>query len=256
MNIIIVKNYEEMSRKAAHLFVAQLLNKPDSVLGLATGSTPVGMYKELIRFYNEGMITFKYATAFNLDEYVGIEKEHPQSYWKFMQDNLFNEVDLPNDRQFIPSGTARNLEDEAHNYDRGIAKAGGIDLQVLGIGRNGHIGFNEPDLKFEARTHVVKLDEQTIQDNSRFFSNISEVPTLALSMGVKTIMQSRNIILLASGKEKGDAIQKMLSGNITPELPASVLQLHPNVTAIIDLEAASKLDIEALRDQYKIVTPK
>ncbi len=255
MNIIIVKDYEEMSRKAAHLFVAQLLNKPNSVLGLATGSTPMGLYKELIRFYNEGMISFKSATAFNLDEYVGLEKEHPQSYWRFMQENFFTKVDLPVTRQFIPSGVAEDIAAESYNYDKNITLKGGIDLQVLGIGRNGHIGFNEPDLKFEARTHVVKLDEQTIEDNARFFDDISMVPTLAISMGVKTIMQSRSIILLASGKEKGEAIKKMLSGNITPELPASVLQLHPSVTAIIDLAAASMLDIEALGDLYQISMP-
>ncbi|MDH8678711.1 glucosamine-6-phosphate deaminase [Fusibacter bizertensis] len=255
MNIIIVKDYEEMSRKAAHLFVAQILNKPNSVLGLATGSTPMGLYKELIRFFNEGMISFQSATAFNLDEYVGLEKEHPQSYWRFMQENFFTKVDLPVERQFIPSGVAEDIAAESYNYDKNITSKGGIDLQVLGIGRNGHIGFNEPDLKFEARTHVVKLDEQTIEDNARFFDDISMVPTLAISMGVKTIMQSRSIILLASGKEKGEAIKKMLSGNITPELPASVLQLHPSVTAIIDLAAASMLDIEALKDLYQISMP-
>lgn len=255
MNIIIVKNYEEMSRKAAHLFVAQILNKPSSVLGLATGSTPVGLYKELIKFYDEGMISFKQTVAFNLDEYIGLPKEHPQSYWRFMQDHFFKYIDMPSENQHIPAGTSDHAEEEALRYDRAIAAIGGIDLQVLGIGRNGHIGFNEPDLKFEARTHKVMLDEQTIIDNSRFFDSIDEVPKSAISMGVKTIMQSRGIVLLASGQEKGLAIKKMLSGNITPELPASVLQLHPNATAIIDLEAASQLDLELLRDQYQIMTP-
>ena len=255
MNIIIVKNYEEMSRKAAHLFVAQLLNKPTSVLGLATGSTPMGLYTELIKFYNEGMISFKQAVAFNLDEYIGLPKEHPQSYWRFMQDNFFKFVDMPVENQHIPSGTTELAGEEALRYDRAISAIGGIDLQVLGIGRNGHIGFNEPDLKFEARTHKVMLDDQTIEDNARFFESIDDVPKSAISMGVKTIMQSRCIVLLASGQEKGMAIKKMLSGNITPELPASVLQLHPNATAIIDLEAASYLDLDTLRDQYQIVTP-
>lgn len=244
MNLIIVKNYEEMSVKAAHLFVAQLINKPDSVLGLATGSTPVGIYEQLIKFYNEGIISFKSAKAFNLDEYVGIPKEHPQSYWNFMQSIFFSKVDLPESNQFIPSGMSIDPVLEASNYDKAIEKSGGIDLQVLGIGRNGHIGFNEPNLQFEARTHVVELDEQTIQDNSRFFEDVSEVPKTAISMGIKTIMQSKQIILLASGIEKSDAIHKMLHGSITPDLPASVLQLHPNVTAIIDREAASKLDLE------------
>lgn len=255
MNIIIVKDYEEMSRKAAHLFVAQLLNKPNSVLGLATGSTPLGLYKELIKFYQEGMITFEQVIAFNLDEYMGLKSSHEQSYAHFMEKNFFSHINLPLENRFIPSGVASDIDREAHEYDRKITHAGGIDLQVLGIGRNGHIGFNEPDLKFEARTHQVTLDEQTIQDNSRFFDSIEEVPKLAISMGVKTIMQSRGIVLLASGKEKGEAIKKMLSGNITPELPASVLQLHPNVTAIIDVEAASQLNLQELRDQYQISSP-
>lgn len=252
MNIIIVKNYEEMSIKAAHLFVAQLINKPDSVLGLATGSTPVGVYEQLIRFYKEGIISFKFAKAFNLDEYVGIPKNHPQSYWTFMQNTFFSKVDLPNANQFIPSGEVENSTIEAQNYDLAIEKAGGIDLQILGIGRNGHIGFNEPNLEFEARTHVVELDEQTILDNSRFFEDISSVPQTAISMGVKTIMQSKQIILLASGKEKSEAIHKMIYGSITPDLPASVLQLHPNVTVIIDLEAASKLDVDGIKKQYQM----
>lgn len=256
MNIIIVKNYEEMSKKAAHLFVAQLLNKPNSVLGLATGSTPMGLYKELIKFYNEGMISFKHTRAFNLDEYIGLPSNHPQSYRYFMATHFFEHVDMPLENQFIPSGVSNDSEFEALNYDRLITQVGGIDLQVLGIGRNGHIGFNEPDLKFEARTHVVKLDDQTLKDNARFFEHLEDVPHHAISMGVKTIMQSRGIVLLASGKEKSEAVQKMLSGNITPELPASVLQLHPNVTAIFDEDAASLLDVERLKEQYQIVTPR
>lgn len=250
MNLIVVNNYEEMSIKAAHLFVAQLLNKPNSILGLATGSTPIGVYQQLVKFHSEGIISFEFAKAFNLDEYVGIDKMHPQSYWKFMQDHFFSKVDMPETHQYIPSGMAVSPELEAENYDKTIRKAGGIDLQLLGIGRNGHIGFNEPNLKFEAKTHVVDLDEQTIVDNARFFEDISMVPQTAISMGIKTIMQSRQIILLASGKEKSDAIRKMLYGNITPDLPASVLQLHPNVTVIIDKGAASEIDIDAIRAEY------
>lgn len=250
MNIIIVNDYEEMSIKAAHLFVAQLLNKPNSILGLATGSTPIGVYEQLVKFYKEGIISFEFAKAFNLDEYVGIEKAHSQSYWNFMQTHFFSKVDLPEAHQFIPSGTAVDPNFEAENYDKAIRKAGGIDLQLLGIGRNGHIGFNEPNLKFEAKTHVVELDEQTIIDNARFFDDRSLVPKTAISMGIKTIMQSKQIILLASGNEKSDAIRKMLYGNITPDLPASVLQLHPNVTVIIDKEAASEIDIDEIRAEY------
>lgn len=243
MNIIVVKDYNEMSRKAAHLFVGQILQKPDSVLGLATGSTPVGLYKELIKFYKEGMIDFRSVMAFNLDEYLGLKPDHAQSYAKFMQDNLFEHINMQSEKYHIPSGTATDFEAECDRYEDLIAQAGGIDLQILGIGRNGHIGFNEPDIKFEAITHVVQLDEQTISDNARFFNNIEEVPKKAISMGIKTIMQSRGIILLASGQEKADAVAGMVSGKITPELPASVLQLHPNVTIIVDEAAASKINI-------------
>ena len=243
MNIIVVKNYNEMSRKAAHLFVGQILQKPDSVLGLATGSTPVGLYKELIKFYNEGMIDFRNVIAFNLDEYLGLQPDHTQSYAKFMKDNLFEHINLDSGNYHIPSGTATDFEAECDRYESLIAQAGGIDLQILGIGRNGHIGFNEPDIKFEAITHVVELDDQTISDNARFFDNIEAVPKKAISMGIKTIMQSRGIILLASGHEKAEAVAGMVSGKITPELPASVLQLHPNVTIIVDEAAASKIKI-------------
>jgi len=232
-----------MSRKAAHLFVGQILQKPDSVLGLATGSTPVGLYKELIKFYNEGMIDFRNVIAFNLDEYLGLQPDHTQSYAKFMKDNLFEHINLDSGNYHIPSGTATDFEAECDRYESLIAQAGGIDLQILGIGRNGHIGFNEPDIKFEAITHVVELDDQTISDNARFFDNIEAVPKKAISMGIKTIMQSRGIILLASGHEKAEAVAGMVSGKITPELPASVLQLHPNVTIIVDEAAASKIKI-------------
>lgn len=243
MNIIVVKDYNEMSRKAAHLFVGQILQKPDSVLGLATGSTPVGLYKELIKFYKEGMIDFDSVIAFNLDEYLNLDPTHEQSYARFMEENLLRHINMKEENHHIPSGTATDFEAECDRYEELINKAGGIDLQILGIGRNGHIGFNEPDIKFEAITHVVQLDEQTISDNARFFSTIDEVPKTAISMGIKTIMQSRGIILLASGKEKADAVAGMVSGKITPELPASVLQLHPNVTIIVDEAAASKINL-------------
>jgi len=241
MNIIVVKDYNDMSRKAAHLFVGQILQKPDSVLGLATGSTPVGLYTELIKFYKEGMISFESVTAFNLDEYLDLKSTHEQSYAYFMQEQLFKHINITTENYHIPSGTAGNYEAECERYETLIAEAGGIDLQILGIGRNGHIGFNEPDIKFEATTHIVQLDEQTINDNARFFDTIEDVPKKAISMGIKTIMQSRGIILLASGIEKADAVAGMVNGKITPELPASVLQLHPNVTIIVDEAAASKI---------------
>jgi len=241
VNIIIVKDYNDMSRKAAHLFVGQILQKPSSVLGLATGSTPVGLYTELIKFYREGMIDFVDVQAFNLDEYLELKPTHEQSYAFFMQKHLFKHINISPKNYHIPSGTANDFEAECDRYESLIAAAGGIDLQILGIGRNGHIGFNEPDIKFEATTHIVQLDDQTINDNARFFENIDAVPKIAISMGIKTIMQSRGIILLASGAEKADAVAGMVSGKITPELPASVLQLHPNVTIIVDEAAASKI---------------
>ncbi len=239
MNIIVVKDYLEMSRKAAHMVVGQILQKPETVLGLATGSSPIGMYDELVKFYKEGMISFKDVVTFNLDEYIGLEPSHEESYAYFMKKNFFGRIDIKEKNHHIPSGMAKDIEEECEKYDRMIAAAGGIDFQVLGIGRNGHIGFNEPDIKFEAMTHKIKLDEQTISDNARFFDSIDEVPRYAITMGVKTIMQSRGIILLATGAEKAQAVAGMVHGKITPELPASVLQLHPNVTVIVD-EAAAK----------------
>ncbi len=242
MNIIVVKDYKEMSRKAAHLFVGQILQKPDSVLGLATGSTPVGLYEELVKFYKEGMIDFEKVISFNLDEYIGLDPSHEQSYAYFMRKNLFDHINISDENWFVPSGTAEHINEECAQYEKMIAGAGGIDMQILGIGRNGHIGFNEPDIKFEATTHMVALDDQTISDNARFFETIDEVPKTAISMGIKTIMQSRCIILLASGEEKATAVAGMVNGKIIPELPASVLQLHPNVTVIVDEAAASKLN--------------
>lgn len=239
MNIIVVKDYLEMSRKAAHMVVGQILQKPETVLGLATGSSPIGMYDELVKFYKEGMISFKEVVTFNLDEYIGLEPSHEESYAYFMKSNFFEKIDIKEENYHIPFGMAKDIEEECAEYDKMIAKAGGIDFQVLGIGRNGHIGFNEPDIKFEAMTHKIHLDEQTISDNARFFESIDEVPRYAITMGVKTIMQSRGIILLATGAEKAQAVAGMVHGKITPELPASVLQLHPNVTVIVD-EAAAK----------------
>ncbi|MCA0385438.1 MAG: glucosamine-6-phosphate deaminase [Firmicutes bacterium] len=241
MNLIIVKDYSEMSQRAAHLVAAQLLSKPDSILGLATGDTPKGLYRSLIKYYEEGVISFKQAMAFNLDEYVGLASEHAQSYRSFMKQNLFDFVDFLPEKCFIPQGDASNPEKEAMRYEALIDQSGGIDLQILGIGRNGHIGFNEPGSNFEAYTHVVELDSRTVVDNARFFDSIEEVPRKAISMGIKTIMKSKKIILLASGASKGEALYQMMYGKITPELPASVLQLHPNVTVICDEAASEKL---------------
>lgn len=201
------------------------------------------MYKELVKLYNNGDINFSEVKTFNLDEYYGLNKENHQSYHYYMMENLFKHINIKEENINIANGKAESIEKECEEYERKIDNAGGIDLQVLGIGRNGHIGFNEPDLKFEAKTHLVKLDEDTIKANSRFFDSIEEVPKLAISMGIKTIMHTKKIILLASGKEKAEAIYKAVKGKITPELPASVLQLHPDVTLIVDKDAASLLNV-------------
>jgi glucosamine-6-phosphate deaminase len=241
MRIIIVKDYEELSKKAANILASQITLKPNSVLGLATGSTPVGTYRELIRIYKEGDISFSEVVTFNLDEYYGLDKENPQSYYYFMMDNLFKYTNMNISNIHIPDGRAKNIENECIEYENKIKRAGGIDMQLLGIGRNGHIGFNEPDVKFEAQTHLVTLDEDTIEANSRFFASMEEVPDQAISMGIKTIMHSRKILLLASGEEKAETIYSMINGKITPELPASVLQLHPDVIVLLDEKAACKL---------------
>lgn len=241
MRIIIVKDYDELSKKAANILASQITLKPNSVLGLATGSTPVGTYSELVRIYNEGDINFNEVVTFNLDEYYGLDKENPQSYYYFMMENLFKHVNININNIHIPDGRAKDIGKECIEYENKIKHAGGIDLQLLGIGRNGHIGFNEPDVKFEAQTHLVTLDEDTIEANSRFFSSMEEVPREAISMGIKTIMHSRKIVLLASGEEKAETINNMINGKITPELPASVLQLHPDVVILLDEKAASRL---------------
>ncbi len=238
MRVIVAKDYEELSKKAANIISSQITLKPNSVLGLATGSTPIGTYRELVRLYNEGNISFKEVVTFNLDEYYGLDSNNQQSYAYYMNQQLFNHIDIKKDNINIPNGMTEDIGLECKNYEKKIRQANGIDIQLLGIGRNGHIGFNEPDVKFEALTHLVELDEDTIKANSRFFASIDDVPKLAISMGIKTIMQSRSIILLASGAEKAKTIHHMILEKITPELPASVLQLHPNVTVILDEEAA------------------
>lgn len=241
MNIIIVKDYEAMSRKAAGLIQSQLMWHPDSVLGLATGSTPVGTYEALIDMYQKGDIDFKDVTSFNLDEYLGLDKENDQSYYRFMRNNLFDHINIDKDKTFIPNGMAEDFDAECKNYESLIEKHGGIDLQILGIGHNGHIGFNEPNVEFEARTHVVSLDEDTIKANTRFFESKEDVPKQAISMGIKTIMKSKKIILMASGQGKADIISQLVKDDIKPDLPASVLHLHEHVIILVDEAAASKL---------------
>lgn len=241
MQIIKVKDYKELSRKAAGILASQLILKPKSIIGLATGSTPIGAYEELIRLYNEGVISFSDVITFNLDEYCGLESNDINSYYNFMNTNLFNHIDIKKENINIPDGLAEDIKSECECYEKKIEKSGGIDVQLLGIGRNGHIGFNEPSSKFESKTFLVNLDEDTIEANSRFFDSVEDVPRQAVSMGIKTIMSSKKILLLANGEEKAEILYKAIYGDIIPEVPASILQLHPDVTIIVDEKAGSYL---------------
>ena len=237
MKIYKVKDYECLSEKAAQIIASQVILKPDSVLGLATGSTPEGLYGELIKFYEQGIVNFKDVTTFNLDEYYGIHRHNPQSYYHYMRKNLLDHINIKKDNINIPNGLTENIEKHCMQYEENIEKAGGIDIQILGIGRNGHIGFNEPCDEFVANTHLVHLQEETIQDNARFFENVEEVPDKAISMGIKTIMSARKILFIANGAAKAQAVYDSLKGPITPQVPASIIQLHRDVTVVVDEEA-------------------
>lgn len=232
MKFITVDTYEKLSRQAANIISAQIILKPDSVLGLATGSSPLGTYKQLIEWYEKGDIDFSNVTSVNLDEYVGLDGKNDQSYRYFMNKNFFEHINIDLGNTFVPNGCAVDLEDEGKRYDEHIAELGGIDLQLLGIGLDGHIGFNEPDKYFVKSTHVVELHESTIKANSRFFANRDEVPKRAITMGMVSIMQAKKILLIASGEAKRDILEKAFYGPITPEIPASILQLHPDITVI------------------------
>lgn len=232
MKFITVDTYEKLSRQAANIISAQVILKPDSVLGLATGSSPLGTYKQLIEWYKKGDIDFSKVTSVNLDEYVGLDGTNEQSYRYFMNKNFFEHINININKTFVPNGCAVDLAGEGKRYDEHIAGLGGIDLQLLGIGLDGHIGFNEPDKYFVKSTHVVDLHESTIKANSRFFASEDEVPKRAITMGMVSIMQAKKILLIASGKEKRDILEKAFYGPITPEIPASVLQLHPDITVI------------------------
>lgn len=243
MRIIIAKDYKEMGKKAANIIASQIILKPESVIGFATGETPIGMYKELVDIYKTSSLDTSKITTFNLDEYYGLSYDNPQSYAYYMHENLFKHIYIEPGSSHLPYGMCEDIEEECTHYEEKIKNAGGIDLQVLGIGRNGHIGFNEPDVKFEVRTHMVELDQDTIEANARFFPSMEDVPKQAISMGIKTIMGARKILLMASGAEKARAIYDAIYGKITPELPASILQLHPDVTMVLEKEAASLLTI-------------
>lgn len=241
MQIIVEKNYEHVSKRAAELVTEMVTVSTKFVLGLPTGSTPIGLYKELIRKVATQELSFKHVTTFNLDEYIGLPPSHPQSYHSYMLDKFFKHVDLNLGDTNIPSGISDELDKECRAYDKKICDSGGIDLQVLGIGQNGHIGFNEPGVSFNKMTHVVKLSAQTRQANSRFFDTINEVPSHAITMGLQNILNSRKIVLLASGGSKNKAVYEMIQGPVTENCPASILQLHQDCTLILDKEAANSV---------------
>lgn len=239
MVIYNAKDYNDMSRKAANIISAQVIIKSDSVLGLATGSTPEGTYKQLVEWYKKGDLDFAKVKAVNLDEYKGLSKDNDQSYAYFMRKHLFDHVNIDINNTFIPNGLEEDSKKECARYNQVIKSLGGIDLQLLGIGGNGHIGFNEPGEAFEKETHCVKLTDDTIKANSRFFASLDLVPKFAYSMGIKNIMQAKSILLVASGKSKADALYKAIYGEIVPSVPASILQLHNNVTIVADDDALS-----------------
>jgi len=243
MEILVSATYEEMSKAAAKA-VAQLLNtRPNAVLGLATGSTPLGLYKELARMHKSEGLDFSQVTTFNLDEYVGLKKDHPQSYHYFMHENLFKHINIPAQNSYIPSGTTDNYAAFCAWYERRIEEYGGIDLQLLGVGSDGHIAFNEPSSSLGSRTRIKTLARSTIEDNARFFEKIVDVPIYAITMGVGTILEARKILFLANGASKADAVAKAIEGPVTSMITASALQLHPDVTAYLDRAAAGKLSM-------------
>lgn len=241
MRIVILPNPESVASFVATEFAAQVTAKSDSVLGLATGGTPVAAYGRLIELQREKRICFKKVTTFNLDEYVGISPDQPTSYRAFMQTHLFQHLDIPREQTYLPRGDAKDLENECHDYEKKIERAGGIDIQLLGIGTDGHIGFNEPGSSLASRTRVKTLTEGTRRDNARFFSSIDDVPTTAITMGIGTILSAKRILLIATGESKVEAIQASIEGPITCLVPASALQLHADVTVVIDEKSSTNL---------------
>jgi len=240
MQVYVYKTEAEVARAASMVFASEIYRKPDCVIGLATGSTPVPTYQELIRLNREGLLDFSKVRSYNLDEYVGLAEEHPCSYRYFMNEQLFDHINIDKANTHVPCGLG-DVEANAAAYDAAIEAAGGIDLQLLGIGRNGHIGFNEPNTKFIYPTNVIDLTEDTIDANKRFFNSIDEVPRRAISMGVGTIMAARRVILLATGENKADAVSRAVKGPVEPDMIASILRMHPNCQFFVDEAAASKL---------------
>lgn len=240
MRIYKATDYTDMSRKAANVISAQVIMKPNCVLGLATGSSPIGTYKQLIEWYDKGDLDFSEVRSVNLDEYKGLDKENDQSYFYFMNNNFFKHVNINLDHTNVPDGTEPDSEKECSRYEDVIKSLGGVDLQLLGLGHNGHIGFNEPDDEFAKTTHCVDLQPSTIEANKRFFASIDDVPKQAYSMGIGTIMRAKKILLIVSGEEKADILKEVLFGPITPRVPGSVLQLHNDVVVVADEAALSK----------------
>ena len=257
MRVIITKDYDEISSRAADIVEEEMQrNKRKFVLGLATGSTPVGLYKELIRRHKDKGLDFSRVITFNLDEYIGLDAGHTQSYRYFMDEQLFNHINIKRHNIHVPDGMAKDLEDYCIRYEKAITDAGGIDLQVLGIGRDGHIGFNEPSSSLGSRTRIKTLTEETIKDNARFFKNADEVPQYAVTMGVGTIMKARKSILLASGAKKAGVLAETVEGPITAQVTASALQIHPHATIICDIDAASKLKRRAYYEHVERMAQK
>ncbi len=242
MRIYAVKNYEEMSRKAANIVSAQVILKPDCVLGLATGATPEGLYKQLKDWYQKGDLDFAQVKSVNLDEYKGLSPENEQSYHYYMKKHLFSGINIKAENTHLPNGMAEDEAAECVRYDNVVKRMGGVDLQILGLGGNGHIGFNEPCENFAKGTHCVHLTESTVAANARFFDDPEKVPEYAFSVGIRTIMMAKKILLVVSGKGKADALHKTLFGPINPRVPSSILQLHPDVIIVADEEALSQID--------------
>ena len=243
MKIYKAKDYKDMCRKAANIISAQVIMKPNCVLGLATGSTPIGTYDQLVEWYNKGDLDFSEVMTVNLDEYKGLPRTNDQSYYYFMHQHLFERVNIDPERTNVPNGMEPDAEKECGRYEELIRSLGGVDLQLLGLGHNGHIGFNEPGEAFEKETHCVDLTESTIEANKRFFASADDVPKQAYTMGIKTIMQAKKILIVVNGENKADIVERAFFGPVTPEVPASILQLHNDVTLVGDEEALAKIGI-------------
>jgi glucosamine-6-phosphate deaminase len=243
MRIIEAQDYKDMSRKAANIISAQMILKPESVIGLATGSTPIGVYDQLTEWYKKGDLDFSKIHTVNLDEYKGLPRTNDQSYYYFMHQHLFDRVNIDPERTNVPNGMEPDAEKECGRYEELIRSLGGVDLQLLGLGHNGHIGFNEPGEAFEKETHCVDLTESTIEANKRFFASADDVPKQAYTMGIKTIMQAKKILIVVNGENKADIVERAFFGPVTPEVPASILQLHNDVTLVGDEAALAKIGI-------------